>query len=59
MADIDKEHDLTDPKIYKKKIAEEDKASKAPCGTCADAKHCTQAFYCKAYKAWKKKYLRR
>lgn len=57
--DIDKEHDLTDPDVYREKIRQEDKTSKAPCGSCANRGHCTEPFYCKAYKSWKKKYMRR
>lgn len=59
MTDIDREHDLTDADTFRRKIKQEDEASKAPCGKCANKSSCVQPFYCKQYKAWKKKYLRR
>ena len=55
--DIDKEHDLTEPEVYREKIKQEDDASKAPCGTCLQRNECTTPFYCKQYKRWRKKYL--
>ena len=56
--DIDKEHDLTDPDVFRQKIEEENEASKAPCGNCTRKQECVQPFYCKQYKAWRKRYLR-
>ena len=55
--DIDEAHDLTDPAAYRRKIREEDRKSKAPCGHCPDRRECKQPFYCSEYKAWKKRYM--
>ena len=57
--DIDNDHDLTDPSRYRKKIREEDRRSKVPCGSCSQKHECHYAHYCEEYKAWKKRYLSR
>jgi len=55
--DLDKAHDLTDPKVFKERMREEDAETKAPCGKCIERDNCVDPFMCIKYKSWRKKYL--
>lgn len=57
--DIDKDHDLTDQKIYKDRMKEEDSESRSPCGKCLGHWDCVSPVTCPKYKAWRKKYLKK
>lgn len=57
MADIDKDHDLSDPEVFRHKMKQEDQESKAPCGSCR--LECVDPTRCKPYKDWRKKYLQK
>ena len=57
--DIDDAHDLTDQKVFKDRMKEEDAESRAPCGKCIGHWDCEDPVRCQKYRAWRKKYLKK
>lgn len=53
--DIDNQHDLTDPDVFRERMRQEDQESKAPCGRCDLV--CVDPVRCEPYKHWRKRYL--
>ena len=57
--DIDDAHDLTNQKVFKDRMKEEDAESRAPCGKCIGHWDCEDPVRCQKYRAWRKKYLKK